>query len=320
MNFKDYYKILGVEKNASAEEIKKSFRKLAAKYHPDKSSGDETKFKDISEAYEVLGDADKRKKYDNLGSSFNNFRSQGGSAEDFDWSDWYAGGNRAGRKSGRTMGDFFSQGGSMSDFFDKIFGQTYSRQSDFGGSYRGTSQKDQSAYGFEESVHGENYLTTINISIKDAFSGIKKRLKVNGESIEVNIKPGVKENQTLKIPGKGYKGRGRGKNGDLILTIKIKEEENVKRENNDLYITKDIDLFDALLGGEKTFETFAGKYNLKIAQGTQQGKLLKLKDQGMPLYNNNQIRGDLFIKLNIKMPHKLNEKQIELVKKMKEAG
>lgn len=320
MNFKDYYKILEVDKKSSSDEIKRSFRKLAAKYHPDKAGGDESKFKDISEAYEVLGDPEKRKKYDNLGSSFNNFRSQGGSAEDFDWSDWYAGGNRQGRKSGRTVSDFFSQGGSMSDFFDKIFGQTYQKQNDFGSGFRGTSQKDQSAYGFEEKVDGENYLTTINISLKDAFTGIKKRLKVNSESIEVNIKPGVKNNQTLKVPGKGYKGRGGGKNGDLILTIKIKEEDNAVRKNNDLYITKDIDLYDALLGTEKTFETFVGKFNLKISPNSKQGKQLKLKDQGMPLYNNNAIRGDLFIKLNIVMPEKLNQKQIELLKKMKDAG
>lgn len=323
MNFKDYYKILEVEKNASKEEIKKSFRKLAAKYHPDKSGGDESKFKDISEAYEVLSDPEKRKKYDNLGSSYNSFRSQGGTADDFDWSDWYASQQRGGKRSGRTVSDFFTQGGSMSDFFDKIFGQTYSKQSDFGGAGGFSSsrtQKDRSTFGFEEKVDGENYKTQINVSLQDAFKGTKKRLKVNGESIEVNVKPGVKNGQTLKITGKGYKGRSGGKNGDLLLTINIKEEENAKRVNNDLYITQDIDLFDALLGTKKTFDTFAGKFSLKISPNSQQGKLLKLKDQGMPLYNNNSIRGDLFIKLNIVMPENLNEKQMEFLKKARDSN
>jgi curved DNA-binding protein len=318
MNFKDYYKILEVEKTASQDEVKKSFRKLAAKYHPDKQGGDESKFKDISEAYEVLGDKQKRTKYDNLGSSYENFRSGGGSSADFDWSNWYSGGRN--RKSGKTVSDFFNQGGSMSDFFDKIFGQTYSKQGAYGNTGSAYQEPyDNSSYGFEEKVDGKDFTKDLTISIQDAFKGIKKRLKVNGESIEVNIKPGIKDKQVLKIPKKGYKGKFGGKDGDLLINVNIQDDDRVERINNDLHITSDINIYEALLGGEKKIETFVGKFNLKIAPNTQQGKKLKLSNQGMPLYNNNDIRGDLYIKFNILMPEKLTDKQRDLLIKMKDA-
>ncbi|MDC1069088.1 J domain-containing protein, partial [Candidatus Kapabacteria bacterium] len=212
---------------------------------------------------------------------------------------------------------FFNQGGSMSDFFDKIFGQTYSKQASPNSGRSKKSHYDQSTFGFEEKINGKDYQTEINISISDAFTGLKKRLKVNDESIEIAIKPGIKDNQTMKISGKGYKGKFGGKNGNLLLTIKVNESENEKRVNNDLYLVRDISIYEALLGSEKTFDTFAGKFNLKIAPGTQQGKQLKLKDQGMPLYTDKKIRGDLFIKLNITMPETFNEKQKELLQEIK---
>jgi curved DNA-binding protein len=302
MNYKDYYKILGVEKNASQDEIKKSFRKLATKYHPDKNKGDvsaESKFKDISEAYEVLGDKDKRSKFDNISSSYTNFRSEGGTGEQFDWSKWYAGQSSGNRRRKSTVGDFFNEGGSMSDFFEKIFGQTYQQD---------TRKKP---------IDGSDHSSNIIISLKDAYKGQKRRIKVNGESIEIHIKPGVSDGQILKITGKGNQGAYGGKNGNLLIHISVLEDENIRREGYDLHITKDINIYDAILGETKTIDTIAGKFNIKIAELTQQGKILKLSGQGMPYYN--QLgKGDLYIKFNIVMPETLSKKEKDLFKKLKE--
>ena len=246
MKFQDYYKTLGVDKKASKDEIKKSFRSLARKYHPDKNPDDanaEAKFKDISEAYEVLSDPEKRKKYDNLGSSFNNYRNQGGTDNDFDWSSWYSRGGTQSSRQKRTVGDFFTEGGNMSDFFDRVFGSTY------GASHHQESRKQQTndsrqyqQQNFKEKeideINGINdFETEIEISLEQAFKGTKKRLKVNGESIEVRVKPGIVSNQQLKIVGKGKKGKIGIKRGNLILNVKIRKDENIERIGDDLYST-----------------------------------------------------------------------------------
>jgi curved DNA-binding protein len=304
MNFKDYYKILEVEKSATQDEIKKSFRKLAAKYHPDKPTGNEVKFKDISEAYEVLSDTTKRRKYDNLGSSFNSYRTRAGSSDGFDWSKWTAQQNQAGRKR-KTVGDFFNEGGTMSDFFENIFGSSYGQQ---GGN---------KSYNYTKPAKGEDYNTIIGVTLEEAFAGKKVRLKVNEESIEINVKPGISNGQQLKLSGKGLRSKTGGPNGDLIIKVEVKDNPTIERDGHDIHISRNIDLFEAVLGAEKTFETISGKFNIKIASGTQQGKIIKLSGQGMPKYDGTG-KGNLYIKLNITMPTKLSQEEKNLFQKIKD--
>jgi len=308
MEFKDYYKILGVDKNASSDEIKKAYRKLALKYHPDKNKDDkdaEKKFKEISEAYEVLKDPDKRRKYDNLGSSFNNFRQRGGQAEDFNWSDWFSTGQTRTR-TGRgfsNFGEFFSSGGGVSEFFEKIFGEGFS--------------SSQSNY-TKTKIKGGDLKTDLQITLEEAFRGTNKTLKINDTKIDLKIKPGIKDGHILKIPGKGKPGLNGGQPGDLNITVKLLPHKTVKREGDDLYVKIPISLYKAVLGGTTKINTFDGKIQINIPKGSQPGKILKLSNLGMPKYENPNQRGDLYVELNVVIPNNLSQEEIELFKKLEE--
>ncbi len=311
MEFKDYYKILEVDKKANAEQIKKSFRKLAQKYHPDKNPNDKTaesKFKDINEAYEVLGDPEKRKKYDNLGSSYNNFRQTGGRSADFNWQDWFdksqqfrtggsPGGFGASSSQGRrsSINDFFSNNDSSSDFFEKIFGFA-------SGKKRATKQ----------SQTGEDITAKVELTIEEAYKGCVKPFLVNGKKIEVKLKPGIDNEQILKITGKGKPGTNGGANGNLIINVSIKPHKRLERKGNDLYTTIDVDLYKAILGGIAKITTFAGTISLNIPPESQQGKTLFLKGLGMPLYTDATKKGDLYITLNVQVPQNLSAREKEL--------
>ena len=315
MDFKDYYKILGVDRKASDAEIKKAYHKLAQKYHPDKNKSDasaEEKFKNISEAYQVLKDPEKRAKYDNLGSSFNNFRQSGGNSSDFNWQDWFnqknAGGPRGGGfgRSGKTVGDIFDSGG-MSDFFEKIFGG-------FGG-----GKGFNPGAGFKKQAKkGEDYKTEVEISLEEAFKGTSRLLSVNGDKFDIKFKQGIKDGHVQKISGKGLPGKTGGPKGDLIIKVKVNEHPRVERNGDDLYVDINIDLFKALLGGTTMISTFAGKVKITIPPGSGQGKKLKLNGLGMPDYNDPAKKGALFIKLNIDMPDNLSDEEIEIIKKWKD--
>ncbi len=305
MDFKDYYKVLGVAKTASADEIKKAYRKLAMKYHPDKNKGNkeaEAKFKEISEAYEVLKDTQKRQKYDNLGSSYSQFRQRGNPNTDFNWSDWFSSSKQ--RKKGRaysTFGEYFDGGGGVSDFFEKIFGS---------GAHSSSSHFHKSK--------GQDYSSILEISLADSYHGKKQLININGQKIEVNIKSGIKDGQQLKITGKGMPGANGGPNGDLLLTVKIKQHKNIELKGNDLYVESQIDLFKALLGGSAKIKTFLGQVEINIPPESQSGKILKLAGLGMPYYNNPDKKGDLYIKLKVALPKNLSDEEKELIKKLQE--
>jgi curved DNA-binding protein len=319
MDFKDYYKILGVEKSATAEEIKKAYRKLAIKFHPDTHQGDkasEDKFKNINEAYEVLGDADKRKKYDSLGSSYNRYQQTGGNPDEFNWSEW-AGSSGRGRSSDSysNIGDIFS-GGGMSEFFEKIFGGSFGQSS--------KSTRQRTARGgsrnnpmYETAVSPpEDVNTSLEITLEEAYKGVHKLISINGNKIDLNIKPGIKDGQVLKIPGKGKSDHNGRSAGDLLIKVLVKPHKHVKRQEDDLYVDVTIDLYRAILGGTSNLQTFGGKIKLVVPPESQPGKVLILKGQGMPKYTDPTKYGDLYITLNVKLPENISDEEKELFKKL----
>ena len=305
LEFKDYYTTLGVTKNASADEIKKSYRSLAKKYHPDSNKGHdaEKKFKDISEAYTVLSDPEKRKKYDLLGSNWNKHQQTGGSADDFNWSDYIS--QQAKRKASgarQKVGDMFGDSG-VSDFFERFFS---------GGGFSGAGSRTQNTHS-----KGENYKSEIQITLEEVCKGAKRQLQVNEEKFEVTFKPGLSDGQKLKLSGKGLPSDSGGARGDLIITVKVSEDKKYVRKGNDLYSDVEVDFLTAILGGQLKVDTFNGKVMLNVAPGSRSGKILKLKGMGIPDYQDPKVRGDLFIKLIIQIPEKFSPKEINLFEEIK---
>lgn len=308
MEFKDYYKVLGVDKKATEDEIKKAYRTLARKYHPDTNKTDkdaESRFKDISEAYEVLKDTEKRRKYDNLNNSYSNFRSTGGRNEDFNWQDWFAKSGQTGKQprgEGRTVGDFFNTGGGISDFFERIFGGGFAQQQGFK----------------QPPARGEDYTTEVELTLEEAFKGTSRTLQINGQKLEIKFKPGIADGQQLKISAKGLPGKHGGTAGDLLINVKIPQHKQVTRTGDDLRVDATIDLYKAIFGGTSKIKTFGGVLEFNIPPESQPGKLVSLRGQGMPKYANPAQRGDLFITLNVKLPTKLTDKEKELFEQLRE--
>jgi curved DNA-binding protein len=299
MEYKDYYKILGVEKNASADEIKKAYRKLARKYHPDVNPGDqqaEERFKEINEASEVLADADKRVKYDQLGSSWQAYQ-HSGAGGGFDWSQWVAGAgnnyvdlNDILNSTGRPGGDGFS------DFFEAIFGSM--------GQARAATRP------------GQDYNQQVEITLEEAFKGTSRIMRIGGRRIEVKIPRGAKSGTKVRVRGEGAPGQNGGPKGDLYLEIKVKPHENFEQVGDDLYTELPVDLYTAILGGEAIVPTFRGKVKLKIPPETQSGRTFRLKGQGMPQLKQPDERGDLYAKVVVRLPENLSDEEIELFEEL----
>ncbi len=306
MEYKDYYKILGVKKDASKEEIKKAFRKLALKYHPDKNKGDKTaeeKFKEINEAYEVLSDDEKRKKYDQMGESYRYYQQYGGEPGGFDWSQF------ANQTGGRSftfegdLGDFFNSSG-YSDFFEMFFGD------------RTFGRRRRSGFERTSSLRGSDLKAQIDITLREAYTGTERIFRISNESIKLKIKPGIESGHILKIEGRGEKTSRDMQPGDLLITINVLDDPVFKRKGNDLYAEIYVDLYIAVLGGKVEFNTFKGKVKIDISKSTSSGKILKLKGLGMPYYGKSNIYGDLYLTVQIKVPENLSQKEINLFKEL----
>jgi curved DNA-binding protein len=303
MDYKDYYKILGVAKSAGADEIKKAYRKLAVKYHPDKNAGDKTseeRFKEISEAYDVLSDPQKRKKYDSMGSDWRAYQNAGHAEQEYATS----GGQGFHFNFGGNSSEFFNRSG-FSDFFESFFGRgAQGRQTDF---YSDTS--------FHEP--GKDVAGEVPLTLQEAHDGTKRIVEVDGEKIRITIRPGAYDGLQLKVKGKGQKGSS-GKAGNLFLTIRVADEPVFTRKGDDLYMDVTVDLFTALLGGKKEISTLSGKLQITIPEGTQNGKMLRLYGKGMPVYDKPAHYGNLYVKINVVLPTHLNTQQKELVRKLQE--
>ncbi len=313
MDYKDYYKVLGVDKKATQDEIKKAYRKLAVKFHPDKNKGNkeaENKFKEINEANEVLSDKDKRKKYDELGENWKYYQQSGGQDQGFDWSRYSNQGGRGGQQQYTYEGDMndaFGGSGGFSDFFETLFGQG------FGGQQTRGRQSARRA-----KMKGEDISAEMSITLEDSYAGAEKMFDLDGQSIKLKIKPGIADGQTLKLGGKGNPGYNGGNAGDLLLRIHVLSDPIFERKGDDLYTDLRVSLYSAVLGGKASLRTFKGTINVNIAKESQNGKVLRLQGMGMPKYGKPNTFGDLYAKLIIEIPVNLSEKELKLYKELSE--
>ena len=316
MEYKDYYKILGVSRDASQDEIKKKYRKLAAKYHPDRNPDDDTaedKFKELGEAYEVLKDPEKRKLYDKVGSDWKKYQQAGASADDFNWSQY------AGQGGGQrvNMEDVFGSGGHrgggspFSSFFETIFGGG----DPFGGRQQQARQYQSRARQRGPS-RGADTEAELTIGLKDVLKGAQKQFRVNGEKVKLNIPAGIESGKRLKLSGKGHRSAQSGRKGDLYLKVNVEEPEGFERKGKNIIQKVPLDLYKAMLGGELTVETLEGKVKLTIPPETPNGKIFRLSGRGLPAFNKQGSRGDYFIKTEISIPSNLSDKEKGLIKKL----
>lgn len=275
MAYIDYYKILGVDKQASQSDIKKAFRKLARKYHPDLNPNDSTakdKFQEINEANEVLSDPEKRKKYDEYGEHWKH-------ADQFE-----------AQQSARQQ----TGGGDFSDFFESMFG--------------GRGGRSWGSTGFR----GQDFHAELHLSLRDAATTHKQVLTVNGKNVRITIPAGVANGQVIKLKGYGSEGVNGGPAGDLYITFVIAEDTVFKRLGDDLYVDVEVDLYTAVLGGEQLIDTLSGKVKLKVKPETQNGTKVRLKGKGFPVYKKEGQSGDLIVTYNVQIPTHLTDRQKEL--------
>ncbi|GAA4241357.1 J domain-containing protein [Winogradskyella psychrotolerans] len=286
MAFIDYYKILGISKSATENDIKKAYRKLARKYHPDLNPNDkdaEQKFKEINEANEVLSNAENRKKYDEYGEHWQH-------AEEYE---------KAKQQEQYQRSSQSTQGGYSEEDFSDFFGNM------FGGRASGSG-------GRQVKFRGQDFNAQLQLDLKDVYTTHKRTLTVNNKNIRITIPAGVENGQVIKIKGHGGKGMNGGPNGDLYIEFSVVNNSPFRRDGNNLYIAVDLDLYKALLGGEIMVNTFDGKVKLKVKPETQNGTKVKLKGKGFPKYKKEGQYGDLYVTYNLKLPENLSAKEKEL--------
>ncbi len=332
MDYKDYYKIMGVDKKATAKEIKAAYRKLARQHHPDVNPGNkeaEARFKEINEAYEVLGDQEKRKKYDELGAhwkEYEQWQKAGGGAggQPFDWSRYgFAGAGQPGSRGGggvhyqtmteEDLQDLFGGGGEspFSSFFHTFFGDQPGAGPGAGGRYRTAGRARR----------GQDFEQPIEITLEEAYSGTTRMFQMEGGSgksrrIEARIPAGVQEGSKVRLAGQGGPGMGGGPAGDLYLVVHILPHSTFERKGDDLHSRLKVPLTTAVLGGEVTVPNLNGKVALKIPAETQNGRVFRLKGKGMPRLGEPAQHGDLLAEVSVVLPDKLSDKERKLFEEL----
>lgn len=292
MDYKDYYKILGITKSASQDEIKKAFRKLAVKHHPDKNPGDkkaEDKFKEINEANEVLGDVEKRKKYDELGDNWKYYQQQ----------EQQNAHRPQGRRQYHSSEGF---GGEFSDFFESFFG---------GSTFSGFQQPGQ-----PRARRGNDFQAEMELTLHDSFYGSTRQVTIDGQKVNLKVKPGIREGQVLRMKGKGSPGLNGGENGDLLITIKMVKDPNFQRKGDDLYFDQTVDAITATLGGKISIQGFDKTVSMPIPEGTDSNKIFRLKGMGMPHFDDPASRGDAYVRMLIQVPKNLSDEAKGLLEKV----
>lgn len=304
MDYKDYYKVLGVDKNATTEQIKKAYRKLARQHHPDVNPNDaeaERRFKEVNEANEVLSDSEKRKKYDQFGADWQRYQQQPGgggrggqSGGGFDWSQYTQDGDFGGG------GSPFGEGGDFSDFFGSLFGN-------MSGGGRGAGSRPGA---------GQDLQAELEIPLEEAYHGGPRTITVNGKSLRLNIAPGIADGQTIRLRDQGSPGRNGGPNGSLLITFRIAPDARYVRTGNNLTQDVPVGIYTALLGGEQTVDTLGGPVKIKIKPETPNSTRLRLRGKGFPVYKQEGQFGDLYLRLNLTSPQNLTDQEKALFQQL----
>ena len=316
MEYRDYYKILGVNRDANDKDIKRAYRRLARQFHPDVNPDDkraEEKFKEINEAHQVLSDPEKRAKYDQLGANYQQWQRMGHDPGQFDWSQWSTGGPRGARVEwSGDLGDLFGGAGGdvFSDFFRAVFGE-------MGGAGRARTTEDlfRRRTG-QRTMKGQDVEAQVEITLEEALHGVTRTLEQDGRRIQVKIPPGARSGSRVRVAGKGGSGYGSGPRGDLYLNITVKPHPVLRREGDNLRCDVGVDLYTAVLGGEVRVPTLDGDVSLKIPLGTNSGKTFRLRGKGMPNPRKPKQRGDQLATVQVQVPQRLGARERELFEEL----
>jgi curved DNA-binding protein len=317
MEYKDYYSILGVDRKAEQGEIKKAFRKLARKYHPDVNRGDSgaaEKFKEINEAHEVLSDPEKRRKYDELGAQWQHYQRTGGKPQDFNWGEWQTDSDQG--YTYRTVSpeefeELFGSEGGYSAFFQNLFGRAARHQA-------GQGTGNQQFYYEAPARRGQNIEHGLQVTLDEAFHGTQRVLEwEDGRKIKAKIPRGVKTGSRVRLKGQGAPGIGGGEPGDLYLTIEVLPDRRFQRDNNDLKTTVPVELFIMLLGGKVSVAAIDRMVKLDIPPETNNGRVFRLRGLGMPKMKQPDQRGDLYVTVEAILPQNLSAGEKDLVEQWK---
>jgi curved DNA-binding protein len=293
LEYKDYYKTLGLSKGASEQDIKQAYRSLARQYHPDVNpdAAAAERFKEINEAYQVLSDTDKRRRFDQISNSYDSWQRTGKSSSGFDWSKW--------TDAATQQQD--SSGGIFSDFFTSIFGD--------GG------RRSSGGFG-KQPIQGYDQELDVTITLEEAFNGTRQRVDKGRQSFNAHIPPGVKSGSEIRFKGQGEAGFAGGRPGDLYIKVTVREHSIYTREGDDLSMDLEVPLYTAVLGGEVRIKTLDGHVRLRIPPGTQSGQTIRLRERGMPVLNREGEFGDLFARVLIQVPENLTAEERDLFEQL----